>query len=138
MTEFDERITVLLWEGGQYPYDFIDKYGSRDNFPEPDRRIEVPLGGYYVFNGDPYKTFDWNIHVEETLHDVQDIRLDVHSVDSVRSGGYDEGETGRYLDEGYWGRPVERGLDFRTEYTDDPFGCEVWGRVAFAAEEIND
>lgn len=115
MTDSYDPIRVRVWN------EYYDEYPE-----QPDETVAVEPGEPHIWQDDPW--FDsgaaaFDIHPEDAP-----ATLYIYTNDSVREPPLQPSE---------WGGPVERGLPFDPDRDDGypPFGCEVWGRVMFVAEE---
>ena len=118
-SESDDTLRVLIWKGTS----------NVENAPDtdPDEIVEVPVSEGYVWQDDPwYHSPPVGFHIHP---DDRPARLDVYTNDSVREPHKN--------DLGEWNGPIERGLEFTDKYP-EPFGCEVWGRVLFHVERLED
>lgn len=119
-TDGGDAIRVRIWTGW------------RDEYPDdPDEIVKLQPETPHLWQDDPWYDSGpvaFDVHPADAP-----ATLYIYTNDSVR--GPPVGES--HVDTAEWGRAIERGLPFDPERYDDrpPYGCEVWGRVLFYAEE---
>ena len=116
----NDTIRVRIW------------HGRYDRYPdEPDETVELEAERPHLWQEDPW--YDSGPVAFDIHPDDAPATLYVYTNDSVRAPPVQE----THIDTAEWGRAIERGLEFDPERYDryDPFGCEVWGRVLFYAED---
>jgi hypothetical protein len=106
-----------------------------DNWEDTEPRHTVPVEPEtpFVFVDDPHYH---SVSLGLSIHpDDRPAELGVYTSDSVHDPpGYEN-----HVETGYWDGPMERGLRFTSpEGEVRPFGCELWGRVMFFVEPLED
>ena len=106
---------------------------AQEGLVEPTHVVECEAETPTVWQEDPHyhsPPIGLDIHPDD-----RPAKLNVYTSESVRSPpGYDN-----HVETGYWDGPIERGLPFTSPEGEVPsFGCEVWGRVMFFVEPMDE